>query len=387
MTPLSLYVHIPFCARKCRYCDFYSLPPPDNDPHPVNRYIDALGREWRSFLDSGILDGMAVSTIYIGGGTPSLLDVDSWKRLDEVLFSTIDTPRLSEWSVECNPESFTAEKARAYAGSGVTRLTFGVQSLSDAELSICGRAHGAQRALDVLRDGCLIDMFKSVGADIIYALPGQTVQTLTGTLSSILSIQSIKHISAYELTIAANTPFGRHKRILPRPSQDSSAEMYELTGRLCAERGMRRYEVSNYALPGFESEHNKAYWSHKPYIGLGASAHSYIHPNRWSNAADVNRYISSMLSAQTPPDSGAADMVETIGPKELAAEMIFLGLRSAEGIDEDVFFAKTGTPLLAGGREKRLSEYAASGLLNVSGRKWAPTPKGMLFADMMAREL
>jgi oxygen-independent coproporphyrinogen-3 oxidase len=341
---------------------------------------------------------MAISTIYIGGGTPSLLNVDTWERIDNVLFSAFNKSQLKEWSVECNPESFTIEKARAYAESGVTRLTFGIQSLNDAELLICGRAHGAERALEVLRYDCLNDMFESIGVDIIYGLPGQTVNTLNDTLSSILSIPSVKHISAYELTIAKNTPFGRHKKILPLPSEESSVEMYELIGKCCAERGMRQYEVSNYALPGFESIHNKAYWSHKPYIGLGASAHSYIHPKRWSNIADVKQYISYMSSisysrlkissiSSIPPTTGAIDFEETLSPLELSREIIFLGLRNAEGIDEDDFFAKTGIELRADGRGELLQKYADSGLIKRTGKKYIPTSKGMLFADMMARKL
>jgi oxygen-independent coproporphyrinogen-3 oxidase len=379
MNELSLYIHIPFCARKCRYCDFYSAPAA-GDLSVISRYIDALAREWAFWADSGILDGNTVNTIYVGGGTPSLLDINTWKRLDDILFSRIDKSNVTEWSVECNPESFSADKARAYAGSGVTRLTFGVQSLNPRELSICGRAHSAGRAREVLGDERLANMFESIGADIIYNLPGQTVRTLDDTLTSILSFPSVKHISAYELTIAEDTPFGRHKKILPLPPEDSSAGMYELIGKRCADSGMRQYETSNYALPGFESTHNKAYWSHKPYVGLGASAHSYIHPKRQSNASDIDQYISSVSST-----GRCIDFEETITPAELAGEILFLGLRNADGIDECDFSARTGgVDLRADGREERLRGYVDGGLLEKFGSKWVPTPRGMLFADMMA---
>jgi len=380
MTALSLYIHIPFCLRKCRYCDFYSVPVADISL--VNQYIDALCLEWGLYNDSGILEGMAVNTIYIGGGTPSILNVDMWSRLDEKLSSMIDKSKIREWSVECNPESVTVEKARMYAEIGVTRLTFGIQSLNNAELSVCGRAHSTERALEVLGNDCLIDMFKSTGVDIIYALPGQTLNTLDKTLSYILSIPSIKHVSAYELTISDGTPFGRHKKILPLPSQDLSAEMYGLINKRCAERGMVQYEVSNYALSGHESIHNKAYWTHKPYIGLGASAHSYIHPKRWSSISDMNQYISSISS-----NNRAVDFEETLATDELSREIIFLGLRNAEGIDEDDFFVRTGTPFFTDGRKELLRKYANLGLIKKSGSRWVPSSKGMLFADMMAREL
>jgi oxygen-independent coproporphyrinogen-3 oxidase len=389
MTYLSLYIHIPFCLRKCRYCDFYSVP--IRDFHIVNRYIDALGKEWEIYEDSGILGGVAVNTIYIGGGTPSALDPEMWGRLDDVLFSRIDKSKIGEWSVECNPESFTMEKGRMYAGSGVTRLTFGVQSMNARELSVCGRAHGAERAAEVLGDERLSGLFNSIGADIIYMLPGQTVDTLDNTLSSLLSIPQIKHLSAYELTIAEGTPFGNHRKILPLPPEEEAPEMYELTGRRCSERGMRQYEISNYALPGFESIHNKAYWSHKPYIGLGASAHSYIHPKRWSNVANIEQYISSISTNSTLQTlasiNNAVDFEETLTPLELSGEIIFLGLRSIDGIDENDFFAATGIRLDADGRGERLQRYANTGFLEKSGSKWIPSPQGMLFADMMAREL
>jgi oxygen-independent coproporphyrinogen-3 oxidase len=305
-----------------------------------------------------------------------------WKLLDEGIFSKIDKSNLNEWSVECNPESFTIEKAEMYATSGVTRLTFGVQSLNAHELSVCGRAHSAERALEVLGDSRLPKLFNSIGEDIIYSLPGQTVGTLDDTLSSLLSIPHIKHISAYELTIANNTPFGRHKKILNLPDDEASAEMYNLIGKRCADRGMRQYEVSNYALPGFESLHNKAYWSRMPCIGLGASAHSHIPPKRYSNIANVDKYISSILTT-----GKAIDFEETLSPSDVSLEIIFLGLRNADGIDEGDFYSQTGTLFYTNTRKHILQKYIDQNLLKKISNKWIPTSKGMLFADMMAREL
>jgi oxygen-independent coproporphyrinogen-3 oxidase len=393
MGGLLLYIHIPFCIRKCRYCDFYSLPVGDgfiggddvfhrDDSHLINRYINALIDEWELYGNDVIFGDNPINTIYIGGGTPSILNVDMWEMLDKGIFFKIDKSNLKEWSIECNPESFTIEKAEMYASSGVTRLTFGVQSLNTRELSVCGRAHSAERALEVLGDSRLPTLFNSIGADIIYSLPGQTVNTLDNTLSSLLSISHVKHISAYELTIANNTPFGRHKKILNLPNDETSAEMYNLIGKRCADRGMRQYEVSNYALPGFESLHNKAYWSRMPYIGLGASAHSYIPSRRWGNIADVDKYISSILTTEK-----AIDFEETLSPPDISLEIIFLGLRNADGIDEDDFCSQTGTPFFTDTRKPHLQKYLSQGLLKKSSNKWIPTSKGMLFADMMAREL
>jgi len=330
------------------------------------------------------LDLHDIDTIYIGGGTPSLIDINTWNRLDEKLFSRIDKTGIKEWSIECNPESFDIDKAQTYSKSGVTRLTFGIQSLNDKELSVCGRIHNSARALEVISDRRLSDMFYSIGVDIIYGLPGQSVNTLDATLSSVLSIPHIKHLSAYELTIAADTPFYRHKKILPLPGDDTAAEMYELIGKRCSERGMTQYEISNYALTGHESLHNKAYWSHKPYVGLGASAHSYIHPKRWGNVRNADKYISLLSSNKRP-----IEFEETLTTGELAEEMLFLGLRNATGIDKREFEARTGRRLYDTGSEKeaKIAEYVNEGLLIDTVNKLIPTPKGMLFADMTAREI
>jgi putative oxygen-independent coproporphyrinogen III oxidase len=330
----------------------------------------------------GSLDCNSINTIYIGGGTPSLLSIDMWERIDRELFSRIDKTKIKEWSIECNPESFGIDKAKAYSKSGATRLTFGVQSLNDRELSVCGRVHNSDRAIKVLRDERLSTMFNSIGVDIIYGLPGQTIDSLNATLSSILSIPSVKHLSAYELTIAEDTPFGRHGKILPRPDEDAVSDMYGLIGKRCAERGMRQYEVSNYAIDGHESAHNKAYWSRKPYIGLGASAHSYIHPKRWGNVCDIDQYI-SLLSSNNRP----IEFEEVLTDSELAEEMLFLGFRNADGVDKRELETRTGHRLCDIGSEgaARLREYVDTGLLIDSGERLIPTSKGMLFADMTAR--
>jgi oxygen-independent coproporphyrinogen III oxidase len=334
------------------------------------------------YESTGMFNVKSIDTIYIGGGTPSILGIDIWDRLDRELFSRIDKTVIKEWSIECNPESFSIDKAQAYLKIGVTRLTIGVQSLNDRELSVCGRIHNSDRALEILRDGRPATMFNSIGVDIIYGLPGQTIDTLDATVSSLLSIPSIKHLSAYELTIAEDTPFGRHGKILPRPDEDMIAEMYELIGKRCAERRMRQYEVSNYAIDGYESIHNKAYWSHKPYIGLGASAHSYIHPKRWGNIEDVNQYI-SLLSTDKRP----IEFEEVLTNKELAKEMLFLGLRNIDGIDKSELETLIGQRLCDTGSETaaQLRGYVDTGLLIDTGERLIPTSKGMLFADMMAR--
>ncbi|MFP4162770.1 MAG: radical SAM family heme chaperone HemW [Chitinispirillaceae bacterium] len=375
----SLYIHIPFCVKKCNYCDFYSIP---FEQSLARQYVEALGKEWDMMQRRMSLQSRTLRTVYIGGGTPSLLDAELWGRLQKVLFSKLDTTEVEEWSVECNPDSFSLKKGYMYADTGVTRLTFGVQSLAQKELSVCGRVHSAQRALEILNDTRLSQWFRSVSADLIYSLPGQTAKTLEKTVAAILSAPAVKHLSAYELTIGENTPFGRHRKRLPVPSEEQSVKMYELIGTCCREKGMHQYEISNYAFDGHESLHNKAYWSHKPYLGLGCSAHSYFHPKRWSNVADMEKYMHLLSSEKLP-----LDFEETITSREMAGEMLFLGLRNAGGVDEEDFAKRTGMSLYGEGRAEKLDHFREGGLLEKYGSRWKPTSRGMLLSEMMVREL
>ncbi len=375
--PLSLYIHTPFCAKKCRYCDFYSV---SYDKETADAFVAAIIQEWGLLKDRHRL-GDEISTIYMGGGTPSLLTQEHLGLLKTELFDKLDLTKLQEWTIEANPESFSSQKAQLWKSMGATRLSLGVQSLRQKELSFSGRLHSAQRALDVLNDPVLKE-FRSVGADIIYALPGQTPESLEKTLRAILSTGSIHHLSAYELTLSRATPFGRHQTLLPVPSEELAVRMYEFIGNICREYAMEQYEISNYSLKGHRSVHNSAYWNHSPYIGLGPSAHSYLHPFRWSNGADVDEYITKISSGTLP-----ITLTEEIGRQELSAEMIFLGLRRSEGIDETDYFARVGDQFVNKTRSMILDNYLSGGMIFQKDNRWALTDRGRLFADRIARDL
>jgi len=375
---LSLYIHFPFCIKKCRYCDFYSVP---YDSSLADDFIKAVYREWEHIRQKYALDDTVIKTIFCGGGTPSILSSQQWQVFHSQIISTMNIAADVEWTIECNPESFTEEKAEAWLTSGVNRLTVGVQSLNNRELGCMGRVHDADRALGVLGNQVL-KKFKSVGVDIMYGVPGQSLASLEQTLELVLSFDGINHISAYELTIAEYTPFGRHKNILPLPSEDLVFEMTGSILRHARKLGFEQYEVSNYAKPGFECRHNKAYWSHLPYIGIGPSAHSYIHPQRFSNIKDIDGYINSLSQGNLP-----VEFTEIIDTQKIEHEMIFLRLRTREGLDENRFYELTGTTFNNPKRVKILAEMIDSKHLEYTAPWWKLTDKGMLFADGIAAKL
>jgi oxygen-independent coproporphyrinogen-3 oxidase len=378
MTPLSLYLHLPFCAKKCRYCDFYSV---KTDEHLVKQYLVALSREIDLYHDHAAVVDAQVQTVFFGGGTPSVLSPEDLAGLCGLIRSRFSLAPNVEWTVECNPESFSNEKGELLLGQGVTRLTFGIQSLDDRELSLLGRIHSAQRCIEVLSDPMLL-LFSSVGADIIYGIPGQTVASLNRTISGLLALPLITHISAYELNIADGTPFGRHQSRIPVPDEDTMISMTHHVWDHLITAGFEQYEVSNFARPGYRCRHNEVYWDHNTYLGLGPAAHSYFRTERWANVRDIERYCIMVEAGELP-----REFTEILDPQKLAEEMVFLGLRKAQGIDENLFYEKCGKIFTEIVDSQKLEYYQSQGLIQYQKPFWQPTMQGMLVADGMAREL
>jgi oxygen-independent coproporphyrinogen-3 oxidase len=374
---ISLYIHIPFCVKKCGYCDFYSVP---YDPQVASEFIDALEKEWLFVKKELELEKCQIKTIFFGGGTPSVLSIKQWETINRRLIKQLKLAEDVEWTIECNPESFSAEKAELWHSMGVTRLTFGVQSLNDDELRILGRPHSAEQALLAINTPALRH-FNSVGLDLMYGLPSQTTGSFEKTLNAALSAPIVRHLSAYELTICKNTPFGQAKN-LPLPSEETVYDMATMLFRICREKGFERYEISNFALQGHRCRHNGAYWDHSPYAGLGPAAHSYIHPKRWANEGDVKRYISRVNDNQRP-----VDFSETIDKDKLVSEMILLRFRTSDGLDEEIFRTTTGKEFYSGERKKTLDEIQKSNLIIYKKPRWVLTEEGMLLADTVIKKL
>ncbi len=312
----GVYIHIPFCARKCVYCDFYSVGARLAD---WPRLVSALLDEARVRVPELTGAGAKCDTLYIGGGTPSLLPPGEFGRLAAGVLSL--TGPVSEFTVEVNPDDVTGELADAWRGAGVDRVSMGVQSLVDGELRAIGRRHDSRRAREAY--DTLRRRFGNVSLDLMFGLPGQTRRSLRESVAGVIDMRP-EHVSVYSLMYEERTALTRMRdsgRIDETPEEESAAMFADITEMLDS-AGYEQYEISNYSLPGFRSRHNSAYWSGEPYVGLGPAAHSYDGlRTRRANAPDVRAYISRWLDG-----GGDAVTVETLTDDELREEMIMTRL-------------------------------------------------------------
>jgi oxygen-independent coproporphyrinogen III oxidase len=323
-----LYVHAPFCARRCSYCDFAVHVAAEP---PVAAWADAVGGELEGVAGAeGWSSPLPLRTLYIGGGTPSLLGVGAFGRLLRALDGRVDRSELEEFTAEANPESFSAELARDWVAAGVDRVSFGAQTFHEPSLRWMGRLHGPDgppRAVAAARDAGLTNL----GLDLIFGLPERLGRDLTADLDRILALEP-DHISVYGLSVEQGTPLGRWvaEGRESVPDQDLYREEYlQVAARLGAE-GYDHYEVSNFARPGRESRHNSAYWSGVPYLGLGNGAHSYIPPRRWWNRRDWGEYRTMVEAGGSPREDA-----EVVDGGAARLERIWLALRTRDGLPLD----------------------------------------------------
>jgi len=310
----GLYIHIPFCISKCYYCDFYSL---TDVPELMDRYVDALFSEAISYK------GMGFATLYIGGGTPSLLGSARLERLITGLSNRFDLEDLLEATIEVNPESAGRDFLSNAYGLGIRRLSIGAQSLNEEELKKAGRAHDRRQVLDAV-DSAVKSGFQNISADVMIGLPGQTIQSLSETLN-ILVGAGINHISAYCLSIEEGTVFSRFPPP-DLPGEDDQACLFESAVDLLQTHGFIHYEISNFALTGYECKHNLNYWRGGEYIGLGPAAASHSRGKRFRNAASLERYLDDQ--------SSIVEGVERLDDRRKAGEEAMLRLRLIEeGLD------------------------------------------------------
>lgn len=318
----GMYIHVPFCVQKCGYCSFYSIP---FDPSIAGKYIDAVLRECSLYQQKYPL---ALKTLYIGGGTPTVLSADQLNRFLTDLDKIIHLSGLPEVTIEANPGTLTREKLKVLREQHVGRISLGIQSLNNKILRTLGRIHtaeGARSAYQNIRQAG----WENCGIDLIFAVPGQTLSNWKDDLLKTVELKP-EHISLYGLTVEKGTPLARSIKAgsLSMPQEESYAAMYEYAIEFLSSRGYRHYEISNFALPGFESRHNSAYWDHSEYLGLGAAAHSFVGRRRWWNIRDVGRYIKKIDSGHLPVENS-----ERLSRRDLLHESIFLSLRKAEGIN------------------------------------------------------
>jgi oxygen-independent coproporphyrinogen-3 oxidase len=369
-----IYVHIPFCARICPYCAFYK---DLLDRSQTQRFCDAILREldrWVRTPRCG--DRLAQraypivrpSTIYLGGGTPTALNLAQLNLLLRGFREKLDLSELVEWTIEANPGSISARKAALLKKFGVNRTSLGVQSWDDELLKVLGREHNARQAKEsfrILRHAG----FTNINLDLMFGLPGQTVDQWRATLENTIALEP-EHISTYCLTYEEDTEFFlRHARGEFRQDPDADADSFELTMATLENAGYQHYEISNYARPGFESVHNRAYWRGEDYLGIGPSAVSTIGMQRWQNVCDYRAYTDRVVSNQSPRES-SEDLTHEIK----RAERIALALRTRDGV--------SGSELK--GFARQTDEFIRVGLLEKSNGGFVLTRKGKVLADSVA---
>lgn len=317
----GLYVHIPFCRTRCVYCAFHS----GTDLSLCRRYVDALTTELR--MRREYLSGDTVSTVYLGGGTPSTLSVGELRRLLEAVQQNFEVAPDAEITIECNPDDLTEPMVAQLAELPFNRVSLGVQSFDDAELTFLHRRHTAAQAVKAVR---LLQHhgFDNISIDLMYGLPQQTLQRWHKTLQTALELE-VQHISAYNLMYEDNTPLTQWRqsgRVAELDEELTVAMFGALTERL-AQAGFEQYEISNFCRPGFRSRHNSAYWHGVPYLGVGAAAHSYNgHARQW-NVADTQAYIDEIEQGRIPSET------EQLTDENRYNEFVFTGLRTSDGID------------------------------------------------------
>ena len=351
--PLGIYVHIPFCIQKCLYCDFLSAP---SDDATRESYVNALLAEIDA--QAPLYKGFQVHTVFFGGGTPSLLMPEQTAAILERLYQRFSflPEKEMEITLEANPGTLTEEKLRAWRKAGVNRLSIGLQSAHDEELKSLGRIHTRKEFLwgyeAARRAG-----FSNLNIDLMSALPGQSVESWMDTLESVVELKP-EHISAYSLIIEEGTPFydwygpqdaASEKRQMekrkPLPSEEEDRLMYERTGEYLAKGGYGRYEISNYALPGFACRHNLAYWERTDYAGFGLGAASLRENVRWSNTAELAEYLAH--AGQTGEETRIKKEMTRLSIQDQMEEFMFLGLRKTEGVSASTFERLYGKPLEA----------------------------------------
>lgn len=375
----GIYVHVPFCSHRCWYCDFNAYAGLE---HLAGRYMAALAADAREALSAGGRlgdDRPAVTSIFVGGGTPSLVEASSLVAVLDAVRDAWPVAPDAEITVECNPESADEAKLAAYLEAGVTRLSFGVQSLDDTLLGRLGRIHDAATAVRALHRARDVG-FTSLNADLIFGIPGEDDRTWRSSLEGLLACP-VTHLSCYGLTYEEGTPLHAWRRlgkVAPVPDDDM-ARRWETACTLLDDAGFRRYEISNWALPGEESRHNGLYWACGEYLGIGAGAHSHLSGDEGSvrswTLKPPDGYAAA-VEAGRPPVAGH----EEIDPDARAAEVMFLGLRRAGGVAPETFRALTGRDLeeIFG---PQIDRAAAQGLVVWDARGVRLTDRGTLLAN------
>ena len=373
MKTLGLYLHIPFCISKCRYCDFYSIP---EAARPVpDKYVDALCEHMHEYVLQA--RDYAVTTIYIGGGTPSLLTADQMKKVIKKLKSSFHLSAKCEISMEMNPKTADYTKLRAFRKLGINRLSIGIQSFDDADLNICGRAHNAADAVSAFTSARKAK-FENISFDLMYGIPGQTLQTVVNNINTAIRLEP-EHVSLYGLKVEEGTPFWFDRHELAFPDEETERSMYFTAVGLLEKAGYHQYEISNFARRGYSCRHNLKYWNCDEYLGFGPAAHSYFGGKRFSLKKDLNLYMDS-FDPETSVDTPLVDEYIDIPYPSRVAEYVMLRFRLTAGISLEAFRKKFGRDFEEMYLEK-LAPYLKSGHVIRTPKGYAFSPEGMYVSN------
>ena len=381
----GLYIHIPFCRQKCFYCDFPSFAGREKK---IDKYLQALEQEFallrqRVLPKENVRDiesKFAPRTIYIGGGTPTALNANQLEKLLEIVQKYVVVAKAEEFTVEMNPGTVDREKLLLLQQAGVNRLSVGVQSFDDHCLQKIGRIHTAQDAVNTIELAHNLG-FDNISLDLIYGLPQQDREILTKSVERALALP-VQHISIYGLQLEEGTAFQRMADMgkLHLPTDELVEAMYDYIVEKLPEAGYQRYEISNYALPGYESKHNLSYWQDVEYLGLGSGAHSYWQGTRYENPSSIDDYISALEVGRLP-----ATLEEQVDRQAHMEEYCFLGLRTAAGIDKNLFQQKFGVDLFTV-YGRTIEKLVALDLLQHTARGIALTTLGMKYGNQVFGE-
>ena len=365
MKRIGLYIHIPFCLQKCAYCDFYSIA--GNDTILQKRYIRALTLHMKTL--SATMEDRVFDTVYIGGGTPGLLTAEMLTMLMNGIKENFRLSDDAEITLETNPAVAKLDKFKVMRTLGINRISMGMQASQTAVLHTLGRLHTFDQFVESYTDARMAGI-QNLSADVMYAIPEQTVNRLLDTLQSLIAL-SPEHISMYGLKVEENTPFGRMGDQLQLPDEDTQCEMYERACQLLEQSGYHRYEISNFAKVGYESRHNLRYWNREEYLGLGPAAHSFVDGVRYSYPRDIMGYITALEKGRLPETDSRVILSEA----EAKEESIMLGLRLAKGIVADDALVE------------RCQNYLRYGFMKQTENRIAFTTKGFLVSNTILAEL
>ncbi|NKB23565.1 MAG: radical SAM family heme chaperone HemW [Kiritimatiellae bacterium] len=381
----GLYIHIPFCVRKCLYCDFYSEALEtqsianrltSHEQHDNTEFLDALEVELQRLPSP-----FTPTTLFMGGGTPTELSDTDFSRLLDMIHQHVDIRQVKEWTCESNPGTLTQSKTRIMHQKGINRISLGVQSFDARNLEFLGRIHSAQEAIEgyhLLRDGG----FTNLNLDIIYGIPGSTFKTHFEDAEKIITLDP-EHTSFYCLTFEEGTPLTklRDKGFVQEVHSEEERDQFEKIRSKFTQAGYKHYEISNYAKPHYECQHNLIYWSGKEYIGCGPSSHSHWGGVRYSNIPNLKKYCNRLLS-----DQSARHFEECLKPEAKARETLVIGLRRLEGVSRHEFKKQTGFDIdtLCG---SHIEKFCEQGLLQQTHQKVQLTDEGLFVSDAIFSEL